>query len=213
MGWETAALLAASAALSAGGQMIASNEANKSAAAQAEARMQALREHQSRQRALRDENYQMLDQRLQQDYTDDAQNQNLENAVEARTENITDNMPVATTDVAIAGTSPDVVKTEIASRLKSAFANATDRAKALGKLGGYGDQWFNNNIGLLDTSRKIDTNNSFARQEAALLPSYQSLNEYQAYKPSTGLGQAMYGLGQIGASAAGAGAGKALAGK
>ena len=208
MGWETAALMAASAALSVGGQMISANEANKNAQAQAEARMQALREHQAKQRRFAEENYEVMDNRLNQDYSGDAQDQRLKEAADERTDTILSNMPEATTDIAISGTAPDVVKSEIAGRMKSAFMDATDRARMLGKLGGYGDQWFNNNVGILGDSRKIDTTNSFARQEAALLPSYQSLAEYQAYKPSTGIGQAMYGLGQIGASAAGAGMAK-----
>lgn len=206
MGWETAALLAASAALSAGGQMIASNEANRNAQAQANARMQALREHQAKQRQFADDNYKVMDARLAEDYSGDAAKNQLDEATEARTETIMNNMPEATTDVAISGTAPDIVKTEIAGRMADAFKSATDKARTLGQLGGYGDQWFNNNIGLMDSSRKIDTTNSFARQEAALLPSYQSLAEYQAFKPSSGVGQIMYGLGQIGASAAGAGA-------
>lgn len=209
MGWETAALLAASAALSAGGQMIASNEANRNAQAQANARMQALREHQAKQRAFAEDNYKIIDQRLGEDYAGDAQDQRLKEATDERTDSILSNVPeAATTDIAISGTAPDIVKSEIAGRMANAFKSATDRARTLGQLGGYGDQWFNNNVGILGDSRKIDTTNSFARQEAALLPSYQSLAEYQAYKPGSGLGQAMYGLGQIGASAAGAGLAK-----
>ena len=204
MGLETSTLIAlGSAAASGVGSMINMSEMRADQEARAAARMQALREHQARQKTFQDENRKTYEERAQ-DYTPENQGKVLQNAQDARTEDITQGVKGPTTDVALTGSAPSVVEGELAKRMLTAFNKSTDQAKALGKLGGYGDQWFTNNMGLLDSGRKIDTVNSFSRQEAALLPGYQDLAEAGAARAPSGIGTIMSGLGQIGGYYAGA---------
>lgn len=208
MGLETSTLIAiGSAAASAAGSMIQANEANANAKRMAAARNEELRQFTEKQRKLDRMNTETFDERMK-DYSKKGQDQTLANATDARTETITQAQGGPTTDIALSGSAPTVVKSEIAKRMVDAFDESKAKAQALGRLSGFNDQWFSNNLGLTDTARKIKTNNAFASSNAAMLPGLQDLAEAGAYRPSSGLGQALSGAGTLGGYYAGYKAGK-----
>jgi hypothetical protein len=61
-----------------------------------------------------------------------------------------------------------------------------NHGSATGKLGGYGDQWFNQNLGEQDAARKLGVGNLFANETKSLIDPEQDLAAAAAYKtPST----------------------------
>ena len=123
-----------------------------------------------------------------------AQDAILTDAQGARTTAITGNQtaPSDGSDVAISRSAPKIVRGEIAKRMLDAFNASTDRAKAMGTLGGYTDAWLSNNLGLQDTSRRIGTVNNFSQAESSLLGSEQDLAQQAATKtPSIWPGSAV----------------------
>ena len=208
MGMDPFTIAAISAAASLGGNMITAAESNANAKRMAAARNEELRQFTEKQRKLDAMNTETFNDRMK-DYSKEGQDQALDNAITARTETITDAQGIPTTDIALSGSAPAVVKGEIAKRMLDAFDESKAKAQALGKLSGFNDQWFSNNIGLTDTARKIKTNNAFASSNAAMLPGLQDLAEAGAYRPSSGLGQVLSGAGSLGGYYAGYKAGTA----
>jgi hypothetical protein len=179
------ALLAAGAAASAGGAMITRNETAKNAAAQAQARNAELRASTERQRAYenrsRTEGVQKALDRFDPDEQAKAQAEETARRDTAIKDAVTptagvEDIPLATgTDNA-----PTVVKDNMGKRLRDVFNLATDRAKLSAKPLTYADVLAGNNVSLTEAGRVVDTGNSFARQEAAILPSQQDFASYIA---------------------------------
>ena len=84
--------------------------------------------------------------------------------------------------VTVSRSAPKNVRGEIAKRMLTAFQDSTARAKAMGSLGGYGDQWSNNAVNIGDTGRKINTLQNFSRGNSAILQSQQDLAQIGATK-------------------------------
>jgi hypothetical protein len=201
------ALLAASTAASVGGGIMQRNEANANNARVAEARNQELRDMSARLRATEQENALKLNSTMDQ-FTQPGQEKAQADANAERDAGVMANTaaPVADAgDIPLAGSAPKVIKDNIASRMLTAFQGATDKAKAVSKLGSYGDVWGANNRAVGDAGRQIDTNNAGARAWAGLLPSLQDFAQHAVTKPSSGIGETMQAVGQLGASAAGGG--------
>lgn len=201
-------MMAASTAMSVGGGMISRNEANSSAAAQAAARQRVLRESLDRQSALGKEAGGIFKDRMK-DYGPGAQKNALADSQASRTADITSNIEApptaAASTVPLAGSAPAVVKGEIAKRMLASFTAATDKAKALGKLGGYSDNWMNNGVGVTDASRRIGTINNFSRGEAAILPGMQDLAQAGAVEQPSIWGPLLTAGGSIMSGMAGKG--------
>jgi len=81
-----------------------------------------------------------------------------------------------------AGT-PDAVKATHAQRVGDAFARAQTQGAAGAKVGAYGDTMAENQRTVGGTGQKIETVNTLAKGNAALLPHEQDLVGYQARKP------------------------------
>jgi hypothetical protein len=124
---------------------------------------------------------------------------NLKTAQDARTATIRGNMPGtgAASSTPIASDAPPVVAANRAGALKNAFDFPTNQANATGKLGGYGDQWFNSGLSEQDAARKIGVGNTFANETKSLIGPEQDLAAAAAYKTPSILGQALQGLGNI----------------
>ena len=192
-------------ALSGAGAAVSSHESSKNAESIAAARNKALMQSLARQRAFADEARGMFNQRMG-GYQPDAQAKSLDDAQTARTDAATANMvPASPSDVPISGTAPDVVKGVVAKRLLDSFTAATDRAKAAGRLGGYGDNWLGGDFGVADTARRIGTINNFAQHEARLLPMEQDFAQIAATKQPSILGPLLSTAGNIFAAGAGKG--------
>jgi hypothetical protein len=202
----TLGLMAASAGLSAGGAAIQRSEADANANSIASARNGVLQQYLDRQRKLGEEGRGYFDTRMQ-DYAPGKQAEALDKAQADRTEGILKNVSAPNVDaVPLTGSTPQVVKSEIAKRMLATFQQATDRAKAAGKLSGYGDSWLGNNLGVADTARRVGTVNNFSQNEAALLPNEQQFAEVAARKQPSIWGPILSAGGNLVASAAGRGA-------
>jgi hypothetical protein len=60
---------------------------------------------------------------------------------------------------------PPAIAADRAAGRKDAFNFVKNQGTATGKLGGYGDQWFNQNLGEADATRKIGVGNLFAKRD------------------------------------------------
>lgn len=202
----TMALMAAGTAMTAGGGMISSNEAQDNANGIAAARNSVLMDTIRRQNGFMKQSGEILDNRMQ-DFTKPAQKEALNTAQTERgtanANNITASPAPATGIPGISGSAPTIVKGEIAKRMLDSFKGATDNAKRLGKLGGYGDTWGGNTIGVADAGRRIGTFNNFSQGENAILPSMQDYAQIQATQKPSIWGPLLTAGGQMLAGVAG----------
>lgn len=95
------------------------------------------------------------------------------------------------------GDMPPAVANAYKGDLADAFKFATNQATASGKLGGYGDQWFNSNLAKQDAARKIGIGNSNAENLKSLLPAQQDIAAAEAYRPPSMIGGVMQGVGNM----------------
>jgi hypothetical protein len=95
------------------------------------------------------------------------------------------------------GDTPPAVANAYKGDLSDAFNLATNEATNAGKLGGYGDQWFNSNLAQQDAARKIGIGNSNAENLKSLLPAEQDIAQAEAYKPPSPWGQILSGGGNM----------------
>lgn len=163
------------------GSLISRSEATKNANATAAARNAVLQPYLEKQRGLETEGRGYLDKTLGTYAPGNTQLQDAQDARNATISGTVGNMSDPNTVPTTRG-APPAVKGEIAKRMLDAFQRSTAHAKALGNAGGYGDQWFNNNVDINDTSRNIGVLNNFSRGNTGILQSQQDLAEAAAYK-------------------------------
>lgn len=113
----------------------------------------------------------------------------------------------ASSDVPLAGSAPNVVRSEVAKQMLGVFEAGKDRAKKLAALGAYGDTFFNQGLQSVDTSRNLSIDSNFTAGNLSLLPYQQDIAENRAYKPISPIGGILSGLG--GAFGGGGGGGSA----
>ena len=135
-------------------------------------------------------------QQTQQEATDTRQ-QDLEAAV-AET-------PSPAEDVALSGSAPKVVQSELAKRMGEALDKSKDQAKKLGKLGGYGDSWLEQGFNDVNAGRNIAQDANFASGNMAIMPYQQDIAEMRASKPISPIGGLLQGFGSMMGSYAGGG--------
>lgn len=210
--WDAVGLAAGPVGMTILGGLMQRRDAAAQAAAIATARNSVLTQYLQKQAALGKEGRGYFDTRMG-DYAPGAQDTALAGAQDARTATSTGAITAPTdgSEIAFSGSTPAVVRGEYAKRMLNAFNYATDRAKASGKLGGYGDTWLGNNIGIADTGRRIGTVNNFAAAESAMLPDQQDFAQIAATKRPSMWGPILSGVGQattqMAARAAAGGAG------
>ena len=205
-GLELIPLLAAGAgsALSVGGTIMQQSSARKDAERRAAARNRVLRENLEKQDEYAQEARGYFDERMdritpQNDATDLATEQDAETT--RLQGNITEAEP---TDIAYSGAAPKVVESEFANKFRKAFQTSQDRARNAAQLGGYNAHWLNRGLADVAAGRRIDTVNNFSRATAALLPSWQDLEEQRVAKGPSGIGGILKGIGSgIGSIAGG----------
>lgn len=211
-GLEIAALLG-SAALSAGGSYLQQRSANQQAQAAADARNQELARTLAKNREIAKQNQQQLHDRIakssetavpeQQQQNEDTRNATLEAAVQPIT-------PSTGGDAPISGSAPGIVKSELAKRLQVALDQGLSQAKSLGKLGAYGDTWFDQGVQTEGLNRNLGVNNNLAAGNMAILPYMQDFAEQKAIaaNPVSPLGGIMSGIGGVLGGLGGKGTGK-----
>lgn len=132
-------------------------------------------------------------------YTPDAQAKDLADAQTARSNtavgNISNPDQAGANDVPVAGDAPPVVKSTIAKRMLDTYDGAVSRAQAVGKLGGYTDAWFNNNLGNQGAGRNIGYTNDIAEGQKALIGPEQQMA--MAATGNSPLGSILQGTGNL----------------
>jgi hypothetical protein len=174
------------------GGLMQRDDAQKNATAQAQARNSVLLDYLKKQQGLETEGRGFLDNTMA-GYAPGAQDSLLAGKQDARTAAATTAMgPMSDPNsVTVSGSAPTAVRGEIAKRMLSAFQGATQRAKAMGQLSGYGDQWVENNSGIADSARRIGTLNNFSRGNTGILPSQMDLAQMAATKQPSIWGTAL----------------------
>ena len=209
------ALLAAGAAATAGGALVERNETQKNAAAAASARNRELALSRQRLRGFEDKARAEGVQKALGKFSAEEQAKAQEEATTRRdvaiTEAVTPTEGVE--DIPLEGNAPEIVKGQIGKRLRDVFNTATSHAKLAAKPMTWQDTLMGNNVTLNDAGRVVDTLNSFARQEAAMLPSQQDFAAFAAQKSPSIWGPVLKAAGTALAGSVGGGylaGGKAL---
>lgn len=207
-------LLAAGTAASVGGTMMQRSEQQAANAREVEARNAVLRDNLARMAVFQKQNA-TQQSALMNKFTPASQQQNQTDATAARDAQITGAIPTAASEAGatpppLTGSQPQIIKSDLAGKMLGAFQTATNAAKANAALGSYNDAWANNNFGITDTARNIDTTNSLAQGQAAILPSQQDLAAASVYQPPSGFGGMLSGLGSLMAGLGGSGYAKGM---
>lgn len=111
--------------------------------------------------------------------------------------------PAPAADVPLAGSTPQVVQSDMAKRFQNAINQSKDQASRLGVLGGYGDMWLNQGFADMQAGRDLGTYSNFAAGNMALLPYQQDIAETRAYRPISPIGGILQGVGGMIGSYAG----------
>ncbi len=98
-------------------------------------------------------------------------------------------------DIPLSGSAPEVVKSEIAKRMLAAFESAKGQAQSLGKLGGYGDAFFQEGLSNAEAGNQISIPNNFARGNLGILPYLQDFAQVSATKSISPIGGLLAGFG------------------
>lgn len=204
-GLEIAAIASVlGSAAAAGGTYISGQEASKNATAVADARNRELQATLGRTKQLAKDSRNIYKQR-EDEIQPEAMAASQADATADRTATLEGAIPDSAPEaVPLSGSAPAVVKSEIAQKMLEATGEAKSQARALGKVGGYGDTWFKEGLATNDTDRRLGIPQNFIQNEMALLPYSQDFAEFGAYRPSSGIGEIMQGAGNVIASAGGA---------
>lgn len=202
-----AGVAAAGTAASMAGGAMDRDAALDNAKRQAAARNAVLAENIKKQEGFFDQNKGVWDANIGR-YAQPAQEQQLQTAQDARSADNAGNITkVDATGVPTQADASPAVKSEIAKRMLSTFNQSTDRAKQMGKLGGYSDTWLANQLGNRQADRDIGVTNTFAEGRKALLAPEQDAASAASYKAPSPWGAILKGTGQIMSAGAGAGMG------
>jgi hypothetical protein len=137
---------------------------------------------------------------------------NLGTAQTARTNTILCNVRGPAAGITIASDVPPALAASRASQMKNATDFVNNQGAATGKLGGYGDQWFNSNLEEQNAARKVGIGNLFANEEKSLISPRQDLAAAAAYKTPSWIPGVMQGVGSMLGSYSGRGGNRKASG-
>ncbi len=187
------------------GSAIQASSAEKQAQAAADARNRVLQQTLLKNDKIADDSRNLFDKR-RSEVEPEPMAEAMADAEATRTGTIESSVaPMTPEDVPLSGSAPSVVHSALAKRMLEAVDKGKSEAKALGKVGGYGDTWFNQGVANTTTGRDLGVNQNFASGNMALLPYGQDLAEQAAYKPISPFGSILMGLGNAFGSASGGG--------
>jgi len=186
-------------ALSGIGAMIKNRQANNNAKAVADARNGVLRDTMALNRPIADSSRAAFDNRIQQPMANEV-------AAGAPRMAMLDAAVQPAPTIPVAGSAPQVVKSEIAKKMQEALEAGKSEAASSGRVASYGDAWFGEGIQNNDLASRLRQDANFAGGNLALLPHLQDLAEVGATRPSGPIADIFMGLGNAVGSAGGAGA-------
>lgn len=99
--------------------------------------------------------------------------------------------------IPLSGSAPSVVRSEAAKEMLDATDKAKQTAKALGKVGGYGDLFFDQGLNTQAAGRDVNEYQNFISGNMSLLPYLQDFAGYGAYRPSSGVGEVFQAAGNV----------------
>lgn len=199
--------LGISAALGAAGKIVGGSEARNAAAREAAARNAVLDQTLAKEKGYAADNAGVFNQNIAS-YAPGAQPAQLEAAQNKRIATSTGAMTQTDPNsIPITSDAPPAVRGEIAKRLLAVHDGAVERAKLSGKVGGYGDTWFNNGLRTSEADRNIGVTNNFANGQKNILEPMQDLSAASVYKPPSIWSTLLSGASGVTAGAAGTGKG------
>lgn len=210
MSWVSVAVLAGGTAASVGGGILSRNDALANATAQAQARNASLQSNIGILNGYEGANQSVFNTNLL-NYAPAAQAKSLADAQTTRGDNNAANITAEDPNSApIQQDASPATRGDLAKRMLAVHDAATDRARAVGALGGYSDVWNKNQIANQQASNDIGVNNNYAEGRKALVNPEGDLAAAAAYQPPSIWGPILQGAGSIASAAGGAGVGGAL---
>lgn len=208
--WIPLAAAAASAAIGSGvsayGAHTSQQESEANAMRVARARNNQLESVMRRNKEIADQSREIYKTREQEIQPENMAAKQEELAGERIAGNVAAVAPPAPENIPISGSAPTVVKSEVAKKLGEAMTSATDQAKNLGKLGSWGDFFGEQGMANTSTGRDLGVLQDFQQGNLGILPMSQDFAAYRAYRPSSGIGEAMQAAGPVVAAAGSAAA-------
>lgn len=192
-----------SVALGAIGAGVNAYESNQTQHSMINARNAATMAELDRQRGYQAKSQKLFDESLN-NFTPETQAKSLTDAQGASTAGYQANAPISAGSVST-GSGPKVVKTAEDKAVADAFARGSAKDAALGKLQGWDQRAFNNNVNLNDSGRNLDLNTDFAKTSAAVGGLEQDAAYRNAYRPNSGIGDILGFAGSVGAYQGGKG--------
>ncbi len=201
--------LAIATAAAAGGSAINSYESNQNQKRMIDARNASTMAELERQRGMQAQANKVFDDSLNK-FTPDQQAQALTDAQTTSTDALRGAAPTAESVGSISSAAaPTVVKTAEDKKLADAFGRIDNRNSALGKLTGWDQRAFGNNLNLNQSGRDLNLISDFAKTSAAVNGIEQAAASKNAFRPNSGLGDLLSFGGQMigyqGAKAGGVG--------
>lgn len=205
-GLEILASVAASA-LSAVGAGVQQKEMAENARRQADARNERLNLTLQKNDKLADESRDAFDARakqMQEQQVQDGQKKATDER-QATLEQAVDAAPVDSGEIPLAGSAPEVVKSELAKRIGEAVKGSKESAARQATLAGFGDSWLDQGFKDVETGRNLAQQANFAQGNMSILPYQQDVAEMQAYRPISPIGGLLQGFGSAVGSFGGSG--------
>lgn len=197
------ALMIGGAALSAGGGAISANDADRNAAAVAKARNRVLNDTLARNERHAQQARQSFDARVADAGPAQAP-QKLDQAKADRTAQLESTVqPLDTGTMPTADSAPTVIKSALAKAMLEASSAGKAAAQRSGRLGGYGDFFFDRSLGDNAASRDIGVSNNLAQGNLSIMPYLQDFAGIAAQKKPGILGPLLSGLGSAASMGAG----------
>lgn len=195
-----------SAAISGLGSVVNGYEQNQTQNAMIEARNRATQQELARQRQFQQESAQQF-QNTMDKFQPEQQAKDLTTQQQTATQNFDAATPKSnvTADAFVSPNAPKVVQDAANKSVGDVFSRAGGLNTALGGLAGYGQTFFNNNLNLNSSARKLATTSDLARTSAAVNGLEQNAAYRNAYRPNSGIGDVLQFAGNVGAYGSGRG--------
>lgn len=190
---------------SVGGTVINGQEANATAAAQANARNATTTAELGRQQAFGDQSRGLFNNSLDT-FSNNSGPAGLTTSQAGSVNAFNANAPLpANVGTITSPNAPAAVGNAENAKLADTFKTIGDRNAAHGALQGYDQNVFNNNVGIQNAGRKIDTISDISKTSAAVNKTEQQAAYGNAYRPPSGIGDVLKTAGTLGSFAAGGG--------
>lgn len=190
-------------ALSAAGSGINAYETNKTQGKMIAARNEATTRELGRQHEFQAKSGETFKKSVDQ-FMPEQQETALTQAQTRATDQFNANAPVSVGGIS-SGNGPQIVKDTENKTIADAFSKIGNQNAAFGKLAGWDQRAFDNNVGLNANGRDLNINSDLARTSAGVNRLEQDAATRNAFKPNSGIGDLLKFAGSVGAYSGGQG--------